>query len=127
LLLIPRFVRVRAADVDALSAALGEPVRSEAVTDALRLHAGHRREDQRFPDPVVALVVLAARVAGGRVLDLDWTRNAELLWSRLDQPVDAAGDVVLTAAEEAAYSGSSAGSTTCGPRPSGRPVYLLTA
>ena len=98
-----RFVRVRAADIDALSAAaaaLGEPVRTEAVTDALRLHAGHRPQDQQFPDPDAALVALVARVAG--VLDLEWTRHAELLRARLEQPVDA-GDVVLTAAEETAY------------------------
>ncbi len=99
-----RFVRVRAADVDALSAAaaaLGEPGRAEAVTDALRLHAGHRAQDRQFPDPVAALVALVARVAG--VLDLEWTRDAEMLRDRLDRPVDAAGDVVLTAAEETAY------------------------
>ncbi len=98
-----RFIRVRAADIDALSAAaaaLGEPVRTEAVTDALRLHAGHRPQDQQFPDPDAALVALVARVAG--VLDLEWTRHAELLRARLEQPVDA-GDVVLTAAEETAY------------------------
>jgi len=99
-----RFVRVRAADVDALSAAaaaLGEPVRSEAVIEALRLHAGHRALDRAFPDPDAALVALVARVAG--VLDLEWTRDAELLRARLEQPVAAAGDVVLTAAEETAY------------------------
>ncbi len=99
-----RFIRVRATDVDALSAAaaaLGEPVRTEAVTDALRLHAGHRAQDRKFPDPDVALVALVARVAG--VLDLESTRDTELLRARLDQPVAAAGDVVLTAAEETAY------------------------
>ncbi len=99
-----RFVRVRAADIDALSAAaaaLGEPVRTEAVTDALRLHAGHRPQDRQFPNPDAALVALAARVAG--VLDLEWTRDAELLRARLDRPLGAAGDVVLTAAEETAY------------------------
>ncbi len=99
-----RFIRVRATDVDALSAAaaaLGEPVRTEAVTDALRLHAGHRAQDREFPDPDAALAALAARVAG--VLDLEWTRDTELLHARLEQPVDAAGDVVLTAAEETAY------------------------
>ena len=99
-----RFIRVRAADIDALSAAaaaLGEPVRTEAVTDALRLHAGHRAQDREFPDPDAALVALVARVAG--VLDLEWTADAEVLRARLDQPVDAAGDVVLTAAEETAY------------------------
>ena len=49
-----RFVRVREADIDALSsaaAALGKPVRTEAVSDALRLHAGHRPLDRQFPDP----------------------------------------------------------------------------
>ncbi len=49
-----RFVRVRVADIDALSAAavaLGEPVRFGAVTDALRLHAGHRPQDRQLPDP----------------------------------------------------------------------------
>jgi len=99
-----RFVRVRAADVDALSAAaaaLGEPVRSEAVSDALRLHAGHRAQDRAFPDPDAALVALVARLAG--VLDLEWTRDTELLRARLEQPVDTAGDVVLTAVEETAY------------------------
>jgi len=96
-----RFVRLRAADIDALSAAaaaLGEPVRSEAVTDALQLHAGHRPRDQRIPDPVAALVALAARIAG--LLDLAWTEDTELLRGRLEA---AAGDVVLTPAEEAAY------------------------
>ncbi len=96
-----RFVRVRAADIDALSAAaaaLGEPARTEAVTDALRLHAGHRAQDREFPDPDAALV---ARVAG--VLDLEWTSDTKLLRARLGQPGDAAGDVVLTAAEETAY------------------------
>jgi len=100
-----RFVRVRVADIDALSAVaaeLGEPVRTEAVSDALRLHAGHRAQDRQFPDPDAALVALVARVAG--VLDLEWTRDAELLRARLGQSVDAAGgDVVLTAAEEVAY------------------------
>jgi len=99
-----RFVRLGSADIDALSAAaaaLGEPVRTEAVTDALRLHAGHRAQDRKFPDPYVALVALVARVAG--VLDLESTRDTELLRARLDQPVAAAGDVVLTAAEETAY------------------------
>ncbi len=99
-----RFVRVREADIDALSsaaAALGKPVRTEAVSDALRLHAGHRALDREFPDPDAALVALVAPVAG--VLDLEWTRDTELLRARLDQPVDAAGDVVLTAAEETAY------------------------
>jgi len=101
-----RFVRLRTADIDALSAAaaaLGETVRSEEITDALRLHAGHQAQDRRFPDPVAALVALVARVAG--VLDLEWTRDAELLRARLGQLAadDAAGDVVLTAAEEAAY------------------------
>ena len=99
-----RFVRVRVADIDALSAVaaeLGEPVRTEAVSDALRLHAGHRAQDRKFPDPDVALVALVARVAG--VLDLESTRDTELLRARLDQPVAAAGDVVLTAAEETAY------------------------
>jgi len=98
-----RFVRVRAADVGALSAAaaaLGKPARTEAVSDALRLHAGHRALDREFPDPDAALVALVAPVAG--VLDLEWTRHAELLRARLEQPVDA-GDVVLTAAEETAY------------------------
>jgi len=99
-----RFVRVRAADVDALSAAaaaLGEPVRTEAVSDALRLHAGYRAQDRAFPDPDAALVALVARLAG--VLDLEWTRDTELLRARLGQPVGAGGDVVLTAAEETAY------------------------
>jgi len=99
-----RFVRVRTADIDALSAAaaaLGEPVRTEAVTDALRLHAGHRPRDRAFPDPDTALVALVARVAG--VLDLEWTPDVELLHARLDRPLDAAGDVVLTATEETAY------------------------
>ncbi len=99
-----QFVRMRAADIDALSAAaaaLGEPVRTEAVTDALRLHAGHRAQDRKFPDPDAALVALVARVAG--VLDLEWTRDTELLRDRLEQPDDAAGDVVLTVAEETAY------------------------
>jgi len=99
-----RFVRLRSADIDALSAAaaaLGQPLRSEAVSEALRLHAGHRAQDRKFPDPDTALVALVARVAG--VLDLEWTRDAELLHARLDQPGDAAGDVVLTAAEETAY------------------------
>lgn len=98
-----RFVRLRAADIDVLSAAaaaLGEPVRTEAVTGALQLHAGHRPQDREFPDPDAALVALVARVAG--VLDLEWTRDAELLRARLEQPVGA-GDVVLTAAEETAY------------------------
>jgi len=40
-------------------------------------------------------------VAG--VLDLEWTRDAEMLRAHLDQPVDSAGDVVLTAAQETAY------------------------
>jgi len=99
-----RFVRVRGADIVALcaaAAALGEPARSEAVTDALRLHAGHRPQDRGFPDPMASLVALVARVAG--VLDLEWTGDAELLRARLEQPVDAAGDVVLTAVEETAY------------------------
>ncbi len=99
-----RFVRVRAADIAALyaaAAALGEPARSKAVSDALQMHAGHRAADRRFPDPVAALVALVARVAG--VLDLEWTEDAELLRARLDQPVHAAGDVVLTPAEETAY------------------------
>jgi len=99
-----RFVRLGSADIDALSAAaaaLGEPVRTEAVTDALRLHAGHRALDRKFPDPDTALVALVARVAG--VLDLEWTHDAELLRARLGQLDTAAGDVVLTAAEETAY------------------------
>jgi hypothetical protein len=99
-----RFVRLRAADIDALSAAaaaLGKPVRSEAVSDALRLHAVYRALDRQFPDPDTALVALVARVAG--VLDLEWTHDAELLRARLGQLDTAAGDVVLTAAEETAY------------------------
>jgi len=99
-----RLVRVREADIDALSsaaAALGKPVRTEAVSDALRLHAGHRALDREFPDPDAALVALVAPVAG--VLDLEWTRDTELLRARLGRPVDAAGDGVLTAAEETAY------------------------
>jgi len=99
-----RFVRLRAADIDALSAAaaaLGKPVRSDAVSDALRLHAVHRALDRQFPDPDTALVALVARVAG--VLDLEWTHDAELLRARLGQLDTAAGDVVLTAAEETAY------------------------
>jgi len=100
-----QFVRMRAADIDVLSAAaaaLGEPVRTEAVSEALRLHAGHRVLDRAFPDPDTALVALVARVAG--VLDLEWTRDAETLRARLEQPVDGAGgDVVLTTAEETAY------------------------
>jgi len=124
-----RFVRVRTADIDALSAAaaaLREPVRTEAVSDALRLHAGHRAQDRQCPDPDAALVALVARVAG--VLDLEWTRDAELLRARLGQPVDAGGDVVLTAAEETAYQRvitgfnrmwtlAEPGSTGCGPSP----------
>ncbi len=62
---------------------------------------GTGRRTGTFPTPVAALVVLVARVAG--VLDLEWTRDAEILRARLDQPVDAAGDVVLTADEETAY------------------------
>jgi hypothetical protein len=49
-----RFVRVRTADVDALSAAaaaLREPVRTEVVSDALRLHAGHRTGSSPTPIP----------------------------------------------------------------------------
>jgi len=70
----------------------------------LRLHAVHRPVDRAFPDPVVALVALVARVARvAGVLDLEWTRDAELLRARLDRPVDTAGDVVLTAVEGAAY------------------------
>jgi len=37
------------------------------------------------------------------VLDLEWTRDAEVLRARLEQPIEAGGDVVLTAAEEIAY------------------------
>ncbi len=37
------------------------------------------------------------------MLDLEWTRDAEMLRAHLDQPVDSAGDVVLTAAQETAY------------------------
>jgi len=100
-----RFVRVRAADIEALcaaAAALGNPARSEAVTDALQMHAAHRAQDRRFPDPVAALVALVARVAG--VLDLEWTTDAELLRARLEPAAgDTAGDVVLTPAEETAY------------------------
>lgn len=97
-----RFIHLRARDIEALSAAaaaLGEPVRTEAVEDALRLHAEHRAPDRRFPDPDTALVALVARVAG--VLDLAWTPDAELLHARLDRSDTAS--VVLTAAEEAAY------------------------
>jgi len=136
-----RFVRVRAADIDALSAAaaaLGQPVRSEAVSEALRLHAGHRVQDRQFPDPDTALVALVARVAG--VLDLEWTRDAELLRARLGRPVDAGGDVVLTAAEEtAAYQrvitrfnrmwtlADPAERFRVRPRPTSRPCRLATA
>jgi len=79
----------------------GSPVRAGAVSDALRLHAGHRPLDRQFPDPIASLVVLVARLAG--VLDLEWTRDAEVLRARLEQPIEAGGDVVLTAAEEIAY------------------------
>jgi len=96
-----RFVRLRAADIAALSAAaaaLGEPVRSEEVAEALRMHAVHRPADPGAADPVTGLVSLVARVAG--LLDLAWTGDAELLRARFEHP---AGDVVLTVAEEAAY------------------------
>lgn len=96
-----RFVRLWRADIAALSAvaaALGEPVRSEEVAEALRMHAAHRPADPRAPDPVAGLVSLVARVAG--LLDLAWTEDAELLRARL-QPTTQ--DVVLTVAEEAAY------------------------
>lgn len=55
------------ADGDALSAAaaaLGQPVRTGAVSDALRLHAGHRALDREFPDPDAALVAVVAGVLG---------------------------------------------------------------
>lgn len=96
-----RFVHLRAGDVQALSAAaaaLGGPVRSEEVTDALEAHAGHRRPDRAVPDPVAALVALVARLAG--VLDLAWTEDCELLRARIEP---APSDVTLSAAEEAAY------------------------
>jgi len=96
-----RFIRLRAADVAALSAAaaaLGEPVRSDEVAEALRMHAAHRPVDPRAADPVTGLVSLVSRVAG--LLDLAWTEDAELLRARLEHT---AGDVVLTVAEEAAY------------------------
>ena len=96
-----RFLRVRTADVAALSAAaaaLGEPVRSEEVDEALRMHAAHRAADPRAADPVAGLVALVARVAG--LLDLAWTEDAELLRARLESAV---GDVAFTPGEEAAY------------------------
>jgi len=96
-----RFIRLRAADIAALSAAaaaLGEPVRSDEVAEALRMHAAHRPVDPRAADPVTGLVSLVSRVAG--LLDLAWTEDAELLRARLEHT---AGDVVLTVAEEAAY------------------------
>jgi len=122
-----RFVRVSAADVDALSAAaaaLGEPVRSAAVTDALHLHAGYRAGDRGFRDPVAALVA--------RVLDLEWTRDAELLRARLEPAVantvgDAAVDVVLTRADETAYQRVVTRFTRVDSRGPGRQLHLLTA
>jgi len=96
-----RFVRLRAADIAALSAAaaaLGEPVRSEAVSDALHLNAHHRNPDPNIADPVAALVALVARVAG--LMDLAWTEDTELLGAQLELAAD---EVILTAEQEAAY------------------------
>jgi len=39
----------------------------------------------------------------GVASDREWTRDAERRRARLEQSVDVTGDIVLTAAEEAAY------------------------
>ena len=99
-----RFVRVRAADVDALSAAaaaLGS--RSAPRPSATRCVCtpGTGRRTGSAPTPTPPWWHWSRGSRG--VLDLEWTRDAELLRARLGQPVDAGGDVVLTAAEETAY------------------------
>jgi len=71
----------------AAARALGDPARGEDVTATLEQAGG--------PDAAAAL---AARLSG--LLDLAWTPDAEQLRARL---AGAAGDVVLTRPEEAAY------------------------